>query len=114
MSFDRSAEDWLFDFLLIPFVESTTTTSILVLRNLILSPSSTSLPTSDASPAQLVSRIARGLSSITNSVARATIISLVGEFPGEDGCMGKEILRLGIKSFLNEVGHSGLSPPRSP
>lgn len=77
---------------------SSVTATILVLKSLILSPAST-----PAGAASLVARLASRLTTIHNSEARACVIWLVGEHPGEGGRMGMEVLRLGTKDFAYEV-----------
>ncbi|CED84163.1 Vesicle coat complex AP-3, beta subunit [Phaffia rhodozyma] len=75
--------------------ESTITSSILVLKGLILSsPSSSSL--------DLVARLASRLDDIRNPKARACVVGLVGEHLGSDGRLGAEVLRIGVKGFIDE------------
>lgn len=81
-------------------VASSVTATILVLKSLILSPAS-----SPAGAASLVARLASKLPAIQNSEARACVVWLVGEHPGDGGRMGMEILRLGTKDFASEVRH---------
>lgn len=81
--------------------DSTITASILVLKDLIQSQPADSPTTQTAS--DLVTRLASKLEDIRSPSARACVIGLVGEHPGQGGLVGLEVLRIGVKCFEQEV-----------
>jgi AP-3 complex subunit beta len=81
--------------------DSTITSSILVLQELVLSQ-----PTDQAnaqSTVGLVTRLASKLEGIKSPPARTCVLGLVGRFPGQGGLVGLEILRIGTRGFAQEV-----------
>ncbi|KAL7409699.1 adaptin N terminal region-domain-containing protein [Mrakia frigida] len=83
---------------------SSVTATILVLKSLILSPTST-----PSGAGSLVARLASKLTSIQNSEARSCVIWLVGEHSGDGGRIGFEVLRIGVRGFASEAPATKLS-----
>lgn len=99
--------------------DSLVSTSVLVLKSVILSPGTAAeLPP----PQKLVARLAKALDGITNPSARASVFWLVGQFAASDAKLehgfgwegvaawAPDVLRRGIKSFVNEVRRCHLPP----